>query len=47
MTRPSDGEWITGDFYFFLNYNIMTQTVIKETSTGGTYGSRIESLPES
>lgn len=46
MTRPSDGEWITGDFYFFLNYNIMTQTVIKETSTGGTYGSRIESLPE-
>lgn len=20
MVRPSDGEWITGDYYFFLNY---------------------------
>lgn len=24
LVRPSDGEWITGDYYFFLNYSPMS-----------------------
>ena len=33
MVRPSDGEWITGDFYFFLNYFPMNIT--KSSGKGG------------
>lgn len=32
--RPSDGEWITGDMYFFLNYCPIQ--LIKKSSTGDT-----------
>lgn len=46
MVRPEDGEWITGDMYFFLNYSIMTQTIIKYNSRGKKYGIRTEELPE-
>lgn len=46
MVRPSDGEWITGDLYFFLNYTPMIQTVIRYTNNGSKYGTRIETLPE-
>ena len=46
MVRESDGEWITGDMYFFLNYLNMKQTVMGKSSTGKTVGKRIKSLPE-
>lgn len=46
MVRPEDGEWITGDMYFFLNYNIMTQTTIRTNKAGKQYGAREEKLPE-
>lgn len=46
MVRPSDGEWITGEMYFFLNYSIMTQTIIKYNSKGRKYGVRVDTLPE-
>ena len=32
MVRPEDGEWITGDMYFFLNYCPIL--LIKKTKTG-------------
>ena len=46
MVRPEDGEWITGDMYFFLNYSIMTQTITKYNSRGHKYGVRTDELPE-
>lgn len=41
--RESDGEWVTGDFYFFLNYCPMTQTVL---IPGTNMANRIYALPE-
>lgn len=32
LIRPSDGEWITGQMYFFLNYSVMELTKNKEGS---------------
>ena len=32
MIRPSDGEWITGQMYYFLNYSIMELTKYKKGS---------------
>lgn len=32
LTRPSDGEWITGDYYFYLNYSPIYLTKYKEGS---------------
>lgn len=40
MTRPSDGEWIPGYFYFYLNYGII-QKVVK----GKEQSSRSADLP--
>lgn len=34
MVRPSDGEWITGDMYFFLNYCQIQ--LVKQDSKGKT-----------
>lgn len=32
MVRPSDGEWVTGDMYYYLNYTPIIQSrVIKGT----------------
>jgi hypothetical protein len=46
MVRPEDGEWITGDMYFFLNYLIMRQTTFTKTKSGKEIGTRIDTLPE-
>ena len=46
MVRESDGEWITGDMYFYLNYLIMRQTVMKKSKTGKDIGIRKDDLPE-
>ena len=46
MVREEDGEWITGDMYFFLNYLTMKQTVIKKSKTGKEIGHRIDTMPE-
>lgn len=40
--RPSDGEWITGDMYFFLNYCPILLTRIKE----GRKAERVWDFPE-
>lgn len=29
MVRPEDGEWVTGDMYFYLNYTPIIQSKIK------------------
>lgn len=28
MVRPSDGEWITGEFYYYLNYSPIKQSLV-------------------
>lgn len=43
MVRPSDGEWITGNMYFYLNYTPIIQTKIVE---GTNQGNRIVDFPE-
>ena len=43
MVRESDGEWITGDMYFYLNYFPIIQTKIKK---GTKVGERIIDFPE-
>lgn len=43
MIRESDGEWITGDMYFYLNYFPIIQTKIKK---GTKVGERIIDFPE-
>lgn len=43
MCRPSDGMWITGDMYFFLNYWPIMQTKLSQDSKKG---SRIFDFPE-
>jgi len=54
MVRPSDGEWIPGYYYFYLNYspimiNIISKTYKKNISKKKGVkkkGDRIESFPE-
>lgn len=41
MVRPSDGEWITGDYYFFLNYCPM----LLVEQTGAKVGKRKLGFP--
>ena len=41
--RESDGEWITGDMYYFLNYCPIAQT---KTVSGSLKGDRIVDFPE-
>ena len=43
MTRESDGEWIPGYFYFYLNYHPIIQTRVKK---GTLQGDRIVDFPE-
>ena len=43
MVRESDGEWITGDMYFYLNYFPIIQTKIKK---GSKVGERVTDFPE-
>lgn len=42
--RPSDGAWITGDMYFFLNYCPIMKA--KRSSTNSKKGSRVEGFPD-
>lgn len=32
MTRPEDGEWVTGYHYFYLNYGVIRKNIISATS---------------
>ena len=41
--RPSDGAWVTGDMYWFLNYTPIEQTVTYE---GTDEADRIDAFPE-
>jgi hypothetical protein len=43
MVRESDGAWVTGDLYFFLNYWPIMQTKLRE---GSKKGDRIIDFPE-
>ena len=43
MVRPSDGEWIPGDLYFYLNYLPIIQTKIRK---GTKIGDRVIDFPE-
>ena len=45
LVRPSDGEWITGDMYFYLNYFPIIQTKIIKKGKA-KYGERMVDLPE-
>lgn len=40
--RPTDGEWITGDYYFFLNYCPM---LVSKKSKDGKYSKRVIDFP--
>lgn len=42
--RPSDGAWVTGDMYFFLNYCPIMK--VKRSSTNSKKGSRVEGFPD-
>lgn len=43
MVRPEDGEWIPGDFYFYLNYLPIIQTKLRK---GTRIGDRVVDFPE-
>lgn len=44
--RESDGEWVTGFCYFFLNYTPMMVNVVKDdTASGEDVADRIEDFP--
>lgn len=43
MVRSEDGEWIPGDFYFYLNYLPIIQTKIRK---GTRIGDRVVDFPE-
>lgn len=45
MVRPSDGEWVTGYFYFYLNYVPMMVTK-EDKDKNKKRASRIEGFPE-
>lgn len=42
--RSSDGAWVTGDMYFFLNYCPIMKA--KRSSTNSKKGSRVEGFPD-
>lgn len=42
MIRPSDGEWIPGYYYFYLNYSPILKV---ETKAGSRRASRLEDFP--
>lgn len=43
MVRPSDGEWITGFMYWFLNYCPM---MVNKQVEGANFANRIEGFPD-
>lgn len=43
MVRPSDGEWITGFMYWFINYCPM---MVNKQVEGTNFANRIEGFPE-
>lgn len=43
MVRESDGEWITGDMYFYLNYSPIIQSKVRE---GTKQADRVVDFPE-
>ena len=43
MVRESDGEWITGDLYFYLNYTPIIQSKIRE---GTQQADRVVDFPQ-
>lgn len=43
MVRPSDGEWVTGHLYFYLNY--MPITVVR-LDASKTFGTRLDDFPD-
>lgn len=45
MTRESDGEWISGEMYFYLNY--MPMTISQRAKGSKKKTNRIESFPRS
>jgi hypothetical protein len=46
MVRESDGEWITGDMYFYLNYTIMKRIVIVTLKNGRELETKKDDFPE-
>lgn len=46
--RPSDGEWITGYFYFYLNYTTIMKTVVvgSANSGGAVRSKRVRAFPD-
>jgi len=46
MIREEDGEWITGDMYFYLNYTIMKKIVIVTLKNGKELETKSDDLPE-
>ena len=46
MVRESDGEWITGDMYFYLNYTIMKRVVITKLRNGKEMETKSDDVPE-
>lgn len=43
MVRPEDGEWITGEMYFYINYWPIAQTKVKK---GSKQADRVVDFPE-
>lgn len=43
MVRPSDGEWVTGDLYFYLNYTPIIQSKIRK---GTKQADRVVDFPQ-
>ena len=41
--RPSDGEWVTGELYFYLNYSPMELTRVRK---GTKIGDRVHDFPD-
>jgi hypothetical protein len=44
--RESDGEWVTGLMYFYLNYVPMMVTKIDTNNSNSRRANRVESFPE-
>lgn len=44
--RESDGEWVTGDFYFYINYCPIKLTKERESSNGSKSADRVTDFPE-
>ena len=45
LVRPSDGEWIPGDYYFYLNYSPIFLTEINEEDSEDLQADRVFDFP--